>query len=95
MGNQRMHQRTSIVARVEVLWVDSAGAQHTAAAMLEDRSLGGVCVRLSESIGVGSKVTIKWHREHFIGTVKHCKSVAYDYLVGIERDAANDAGGPV
>jgi hypothetical protein len=44
-------------------------------------------LRLSEPIKVGSKVTVKWQREQFSGTVRHCKRQESDYILGIQRDA--------
>jgi len=73
------------MARAEATWVDSAGTACRIQGMLEDKSLRGACVRFKEPIGVGSSVTIKWHREEFVGIVKYCRKVASDYVVGIER----------
>jgi hypothetical protein len=86
MGDKRMHNRTNIMARAQALWVDSAGMLHEAPAMLEDTSPSGASMRLKESIGVGSKVRIKWRRGQFLGIVRHVKRQESDYMVGIERD---------
>ncbi len=86
MGDKRTHPRTNILARAEASWTDSEGTARVTQAMLEDTSRGGVCVRLKEPIDVGSKITIRWPREQFTGTVKHSKKVDSDYLVGIQRD---------
>jgi hypothetical protein len=92
VGYKRMNPRTGIIARVEALWVDWTGNPRVAPALLEDTSASGACVRLKEPLRVGSKVTIKWRREEFTGTVKHSKKVATDYLVGIERDGEKQGG---
>lgn len=86
MGDDRIERRTVIMARAEATWVDPGGTPRVAPAMLEETSPGGACVRVKEPISVGSKVTVKWRREQFSGTVRHCGKEASDYLVGIQRD---------
>ena len=88
MGDKRMGNRTNIMARAEAMWVDSAGNPHVAPVMLEETSPLGACVRMQEPIRVGSKITVKWQREQFSGTVRHFKRDESDYIVGIARDAA-------
>jgi hypothetical protein len=80
------------MARAEALWVDSEGMPHAAPGMLEDTSPGGACMRLKEPVGVGSKITVKWRREQFSGTVRHIKNEEYDFILGIQRDAVVPAG---
>jgi hypothetical protein len=92
MWDKRTHPRTNIIARAEATWVDFAGTPRAAIAMLEETSPIGACVRLKEPIRVGSKVTIKWRREQFSGTVKHVKKEKSDYIVGIHRDAERATG---
>jgi hypothetical protein len=86
MGDKRLVHRTNILARAEVAWFDLRGTPHGAVAMLEETSPHGACLRLSEPIRVGSKVTVKWMREQFSGTVRHSKRDESDYIVGIQRD---------
>jgi hypothetical protein len=86
MGDNRIHNRTNVMARAQALWVDSEGTLREAPAILEDTSPGGASMRLKESIRVGSKVRIKWRRGQFLGIVRHVKRQESDYIVGIERD---------
>jgi hypothetical protein len=86
MGDNRIHNRTNVMARAQALWVDAAGTLREAPAMLEDTSPGGASMRLKESIRVGAKVRIKWRRGQFLGVVRHVKRQESDYIVGIERD---------
>jgi hypothetical protein len=81
------------MARAEASWVDLTGASHAAPGMLEDTSTFGACVRLQEPIAVGSKITVKWRREQFSGTVRHSKKERSDYILGIERDTPSAPGG--
>jgi len=84
------------MARAEVEWADPPEIPHIAAAMIEDHSRGGVCIRLKEHIGVGSKITIRWSREEFSGIVRHSKKVAGHYVVGVQRQdvASQSAAAP-
>ncbi len=86
--DRRTHPRTNIMARAEALWVDSDGTPRVASGMLEETSPLGACLRLQEPIRVGSRVTVKWRREQFSGTVRHFKKAESDYILGIQRDTA-------
>jgi hypothetical protein len=86
MGDKRLVNRTNILARAEACWLDSRGKPHVAEAMLEETSPHGACLRLNEPIRVGSKVTVKWMREQFSGTVRHSYRHDSRYVLGIERD---------
>jgi hypothetical protein len=88
MGDKRLGWRTNIMARAEATWLDSEGTPHLAAAMLEEISPFGTCVRMQEPIRVGSKISIKWRREQFTGTVRHFKRQESGFVVGIQRDSA-------
>jgi hypothetical protein len=58
---------------------------------MEDKSLGGACIRVKTPIGVGSKLSIQWRFEQFSGIAKYCRSEGREYLVGIQRDAAKSS----
>ena len=75
------------MARAEAQWEDPSGTACVALAMLEDISRGGAGVRLRQPISVGSKLSIKWHKEEFSGTVRHCHREGMEYVLGIQRDA--------
>jgi hypothetical protein len=74
------------MARAEAQWEDPTGTLRVALAMLEDISQGGAGVRLRQPINVGSKLRIKWHKEQFSGTVRHCRRDGMDYVLGVQRD---------
>jgi len=74
------------MARAEAQWEDPSGAARVALAMLEDISRGGAGVRLRQPISVGSRLKIKWHKEQFSGTVRHCHREGMEYVLGIQRD---------
>ncbi len=81
--------RTAVMTLVEASWEDEGGALRTAPARMEDKSTGGACIRINTPIGVGSKLSIQWRFEQFSGTAKYCRSEGKDFVVGIQRDAAN------
>ena len=76
------------MARAEALWEDETGVSRVAPAMIENISKGGAGIRLRHAISVGAKLTIKWHKEQFSGTVRHCSRDEGEYIVGIQRDPA-------
>jgi hypothetical protein len=76
------------MARAEAQWEDPTGTLRVALAMLEDISQGGAGVRLRQPINVGSKLRIKWHKEQFSGTVRHCRRDGTDYVLGVQRDVS-------
>src|SRR5271166_4265630 len=81
--------RTAVMTLVEASWEDQNGAVRSMPARMEDKSAGGASIRISAPIGVGSKLRIQWRFEQFSGTAKYCRSEGKDYIVGIQRDAAN------
>jgi hypothetical protein len=81
--------RTMLWAVAEVSWEDS-GEIHKLPATLEDTSSSGACVRVKRAFSVGSKVTIRWHREQFSAVTRNCRSEGRDFLLGVRRDPAGD-----
>jgi PilZ domain len=74
------------MARVDVLWEDDDGTPRVAPGTLEDKSAGGVSVRMRMPIKVGAILTIKWGSEQFSGTITNCRPDRQEYVVGVQRD---------
>jgi hypothetical protein len=74
------------MARVDVLWGDEDGTPRVTPATLEDKSHGGVCVRMRDAIRVGSHITIKWGSEEVSGTVTNCRREKVGFVLGVKRD---------
>jgi hypothetical protein len=87
--------RTPVMIQVEATWEDQHGVLQTNRARMEDKSASGACIRLKTSIGLGSKLKIKWRFEQFTGVVKYCRSEGREFLVGIQRDAKSLIPEPV
>lgn len=81
-------------AVAEVSWEDSGGV-YKVRGTIEDTSQSGACVRVKRPFTIGSRITIKWHREQFAAVTRNCRSDGYDYLLGVKREpgsvAANSA----
>ena len=92
MDVRRKNPRAFVMAKVEALWVDETGNPRIAPATVEDRSRGGVSIRINTPVSVGTKLTIKWQSEQFSGTVTHSRREKADYLLGIQRDADTYTG---
>lgn len=83
--------RTPVMTLVELSWQDAAGALQTLRARMEDKSVGGACLRVRAPFLVGAELRIQWRFEQFSGTVKYCRSDGHEYLVGIQRDAGENS----
>ncbi len=79
--------RTAVMILAEASWEDPSGALQAAPAWIENKSVGGACVRLKIPIGVGSKLNVQGRWEQISGTAKYCRSVGGSYLIGIQRDS--------
>ncbi|MGA2376778.1 MAG: hypothetical protein ABSF72_14750 [Candidatus Sulfotelmatobacter sp.] len=78
--------RMPIWALADVFWQNEAGALCVTRGTLEDTSRSGACVRVDRPIEVGSKVTIKWHREQFCAITKNIRSDGRQFLLGLRRE---------
>ena len=91
MDNKRKEPRFPVMTRVEAMWEDETQKQCVAPATIEDRSRGGVCIRIGTPISAGSKLTIKRHSEQFSGVVTNLRADDGGYILGIKLDTAVDA----
>jgi hypothetical protein len=78
------------MARVDVLWMDAKRTPRVSPATLEDRSHGGVSVRMKESMEIASHVTIKSGTLQYSGMVTNCRREKNDFMIGIRLDARED-----
>jgi hypothetical protein len=88
MQEKRKEPRVAVMTRVEAMWEDETGTPHVAPATSEDRSPGGASLRINTPISVGSKLTIKGHREQFSGVAVNSRNDKAEYFLGIQRDVA-------
>jgi hypothetical protein len=84
----RKEPRVAVMTRVQAMWEDETGTPHVAPATIEDRSPSGASLRINTPISVGSKLTIKGHREQFTGVVVNSRTDKTEYFLGIKRDVA-------
>lgn len=80
--------RRLVWAVAEISWADPAGNPLRSRATIVDISTSGACIRLRDRIGVGSRLTIKWHREQFSAIARNCRRDGADYLLGVRRDSS-------
>ena len=73
-------------AVAEICWHDASGAPHRLPATLEDTSASGACVRVQHPVALGSRVTIKWHREQFWAVARNCRKDGNAFLLGVKRE---------
>ena len=84
-------------AVAEITWEDDGGTSFRVPAILEDTSRSGACIRVKRPVTIGSRLTIKWHREQFSGIARNCRRDGGDFLLGVRREvdivsAARSAG---
>jgi hypothetical protein len=82
--DKRREPRRAFISRVELQWEDPDGSTRRADAIIEDKSLSGLGMRLHKSIPVGTRVLIKQGTQELGGIVKHCISEGYEYIVGVK-----------
>ena len=74
-------------AVAEIIWGDDSGMSFRVPAVLEETSRSGACVRLKRPLAVGSRITIKCHREQFPAIARNCRTDGGDFLLGVRREA--------
>jgi hypothetical protein len=88
-------RRTPVMILVEASWEDQNGILETVSGRMEDRSAGGACLRLKTRVQVGARLGIQWRWEQFTGIARYCRREGNEYVVGIERETAENAPRPV
>jgi hypothetical protein len=78
--------RTAVMIVVGVSWQDLDGNSQTATGRIEDKSSGGVCLRLQKAVEVGAHLRIDSHFEQFVGIVRYCRREGRDFIIGVKRD---------
>jgi hypothetical protein len=74
------------MALVDILWTDGVSGPRVSRAKLEDKSPGGLSVRLKEPVGDGTHVTVRWGAEQVQGLVTNCRRHSDHYIVGVKRE---------
>jgi len=87
MDGRNIEPRTVLWAVAEVLWEDQTGTPNRVSATLEDTSPSGACIRLKTPITVGSRLTVRWHREQFSAVARNCRSDGRDFLLGVHKES--------
>ena len=93
MDGRNIEPRTVLWAVAEIWCDDPAGQPLRVPATLEDTSPSGACIRLKTPITVGSRITVKWHREQFSAVTKNCRTDGSEYLLGVRREPARTLAG--
>lgn len=86
MKDSTLDPRTQVMIMVEASWVDQSARVQKARARMENKSMGGACVRLGRKITVGTRLRIEGQWERFSGEARYCRRDGRDYLVGIQKD---------
>src|SRR4029077_2467436 len=87
MDGRYIEPRKVMWAVAEITWGDDGGTSFRVPAILEDTSRSGACIRFKRPVAIGSRLTVKWHREQFSGIARNCRSDGGDFLLGVRREA--------
>lgn len=93
MDGRNIEPRKVMWAVAEISWSDGVGTPNRASATIEDMSLSGACIRVKAPIGIGARLTVKWHREQFSAIARNCRRDGPDFILGLRRDS-NASEGP-
>jgi hypothetical protein len=83
---QRREARKALAARVKFIWIDLKGTRAEMQGMLEDISPTGASMRVKSWMDAGSRLEVRWYARSFSGTIRYCKAVGMDYVLGIKKD---------
>ena len=89
MDDRRKAPRSAVMTRGEATWEDEAGTPCVASTTIEDRSGGGLSIRVGVPIRVGCKLKIKCLREQLSGEVINARPDKKEYILGIKLDVGN------
>jgi hypothetical protein len=73
-------------AVAEISWEDPTGTPACAPATMEDTSVSGACLRVQTPVGIGSRLTVKWHKEQFRAIARNCRRDGKEFLLGVRRE---------
>jgi len=60
-------------ALAQISWEEPTGMPYHAPATMEDTSVSGACLRVQTPVGIGSRLTVKWHKERFRAIARNCR----------------------
>ena len=84
VSEKRAEQRIPLMARVDILWTDAELTPRIAPATLEDRSRGGVSLRMKNAINIASHVTVKSGMMQYSGIVTNCRRDSGAFVIGVK-----------
>ena len=82
--NKRSHIRRDYVARVKVHYQNIAGESIQMDGMVEDKSVGGMLIRVRENISLGLVLVIRSPQGEQKAIVRRSTRAEMGYLVGVE-----------
>jgi hypothetical protein len=80
------------MCRISLVWEDHAGTPKTQAGLMEDRSLSGAGISVTEAIPVGTRVKFCVNGQELIGAVQYCRLNGFNYQVGVRLEKLNPDG---
>ena len=69
-----------------ISWEDPTGTPYHFPATMEDTSVSGACLRVQTPVGIGARLTVKWHKEQFPAIARNCRRDGKEFLLGVRRE---------
>lgn len=84
MKSNRLEDRELCADLVRVRWEPESGPAQDEWAVLDDISSSGACLEIEQSIKPGTLLSLEFPGDRCQATVKYCKSVLTNYLIGVK-----------
>jgi len=86
INDRRYDLRAPLADTASLSWTDNAGQEQRSPADLADISRSGASVRLKHPVKVGTKLSLDYQDQQFVGRVSYCKTDTSGFVLGIEFD---------
>jgi len=84
MIDRRFDVRVPVADTVLLSWTDQTGQKQQGPADIADISRSGASVRTQHRVKVGTRISLAYQDQEFVGKVRSCVSGPTGYAVGIE-----------
>ncbi len=84
MNDRRFDVRVPVADTVNLSWTDQTGQKQQVPADLADISRSGASAHVQHPVKVGTTLSLGYQDQEYVGRVRHCKSGASGFVLGIE-----------
>jgi hypothetical protein len=84
MSDRRFDVRFTVQDSINLSWRDQTGQEQQVPADLADISRSGASARVQHPVKVGTTLALDYQNQQLVGKVRHCKTGASGFVLGIE-----------